>query len=299
MSTGSTLPAAAPPVPASGFAASLRHVRYVLAENPVTAGAFALFAAFMVLALFGPWIAPFDPLATSADKVLQPPSSTHWFGTDQLGRDILSRLMVGSRTGLIGPAIVAICATVLGTLIGLWAGFTGGLTDSVTMRSIDVVYAIPPLLVAVVLVGLLGGGYWLAVAVLIVLSAPADVRVVRAAVMAQRELPYIAAARTLGLSQTRIAFKHVLPNVAPTLAANALLQFVVALIALSGLAFLGIGVSAGTPDWGLMIAENRSILDLNPWAVIAPALCITLLAVAVAILGDRIFEVATDRGASR
>jgi ABC-type dipeptide/oligopeptide/nickel transport system permease subunit len=207
--------------------------------------------------------------------------------------------MVGSRTGLIGPAIVAICATVLGTLIGLWAGFTGGLTDSVTMRSIDVVYAIPPLLVAVVLVGLLGGGYWLAVAVLIVLSAPADVRVVRAAVMAQRELPYIAAARTLGLSQTRIALKHVLPNVAPTLAANALLQFVVALIALSGLAFLGIGVSAGTPDWGLMIAENRSILDLNPWAVIAPALCITLLAVAVAILGDRIFEVATDRGASR
>jgi ABC-type dipeptide/oligopeptide/nickel transport system permease subunit len=167
------------------------------------------------------------------------------------------------------------------------------------MRSIDVVYAIPPLLVAVVLVGLLGGGYWLAVAVLIVLSAPADVRVVRAAVMAQRELPYIAAARTLGLSQTRIALKHVLPNIAPTLAANALLQFVVALIALSGLAFLGIGVSAGTPDWGLMIAENRSILDLNPWAVIAPALCITLLAVSVAILGDRIFEVATDRGASR
>ena len=207
--------------------------------------------------------------------------------------------MVGSRTGLIGPAIVAVCATLLGTLIGLWAGFSGGITDSVTMRSIDVVYAIPPLLVAVVLVGLLGGGYWLAVAVLIVLSAPADVRVVRAAVMAQREMPYIAAARTLGLSQTRIALKHVLPNVAPTLAANALLQFVVALIALSGLAFLGIGVSAGTPDWGLMIAENRSILDLNPWAVIAPALCITLLAVAVAILGDRIFEVATDRGASR
>jgi ABC-type dipeptide/oligopeptide/nickel transport system permease subunit len=261
--------------------------------------ALGVLVLIVVIAITANWITPYDPYAQDLIASSQGPSSAHWLGTDQLGRDILSRLMVGSRTGIIGPAIVAICATVLGTLIGLWAGFTGGLTDSVTMRSIDVVYAIPPLLVAVVLVGLLGGGYWLAVAVLIVLSAPADVRVVRAAVMAQRELPYIAAARTLGLSQTRIAFKHVLPNVAPTLAANALLQFVVALIALSGLAFLGIGVSAGTPDWGLMIAENRSILDLNPWAVIAPALCITLLAVAVAILGDRIFEVATDRGASR
>jgi ABC-type dipeptide/oligopeptide/nickel transport system permease subunit len=261
--------------------------------------ALGVLVLIVVIAITADWITLYDPYAQDLIASSQGPSAAHWLGTDQLGRDILSRLMVGSRTGIIGPAIVAICATVLGTLIGLWAGFTGGLTDSVTMRSIDVVYAIPPLLVAVVLVGLLGGGYWLAVAVLIVLSAPADVRVVRAAVMAQRELPYIAAARTLGLSQTRIAFKHVLPNVAPTLAANALLQFVVALIALSGLAFLGIGVSAGTPDWGLMIAENRSILDLNPWAVIAPALCITLLAVAVAILGDRIFEVATDRGAAR
>jgi ABC-type dipeptide/oligopeptide/nickel transport system permease subunit len=261
--------------------------------------ALGVLVLIVVIAITADWITPYDPYAQDLIASSQGPSAAHWLGTDQLGRDILSRLMVGSRTGIIGPAIVAICATVLGTLIGLWAGFTGGRTDSVTMRSIDVVYAIPPLLVAVVLVGLLGGGYWLAVAVLIVLSAPADVRVVRAAVMAQRELPYIAAARTLGLSQTRIALKHVLPNIAPTLAANALLQFVVALIALSGLAFLGIGVSAGTPDWGLMIAENRSILDLNPWAVIAPALCITLLAVAVAILGDRIFEVATDRGASR
>ena len=261
--------------------------------------ALGVLTLMVLIAIMADWVTPYDPYAQDLVASSQGPSAAHWLGTDQLGRDILSRLMVGSRTGLIGPAIVAVCATLLGTLIGLWAGFSGGITDSVTMRSIDVVYAIPPLLVAVVLVGLLGGGYWLAVAVLIVLSAPADVRVVRAAVMAQREMPYIAAARTLGLSQTRIALKHVLPNVAPTLAANALLQFVVALIALSGLAFLGIGVSAGTPDWGLMIAENRSILDLNPWAVIAPALCITLLAVAVAILGDRIFEVATDRGASR
>ena len=249
--------------------------------------ALGVLVTIVVIAITSTWIAPYDPYAQDLVASSQGPSSAHWLGTDQLGRDILSRLMVGSRTGIIG------------TLLGLWSGFSGGLTDTVTMRSIDFVYAIPPLLVAIVLVGMLGGGYWLAVAVLIVLSAPADVRIVRAAVMAQRELPYIAAARTLGLSNTRIAFRHILPNVAPTLAANALLQFVVALIALSGLAFLGIGVSAGTPDWGLMIAENRSILDLNPWAVIAPALCITALAVSVAVLGDRIFDVATARGTAR
>lgn len=255
----------------------------------------AIVAFIVIVAITADWIAPYDPYAQDLIASSQGPSAAHWLGTDQLGRDILSRLMVGSRTGLIGPAIVAICATILGTLLGLIAGFAGGISDSVTMRSIDFVYAVPPLLVAIVLVGILGGGYWLAVAVLVVLSAPADVRVVRAAVLAQRELPYIAAARTLGLSPMRIALRHVLPNVAPTLAANALLQFVVALIALSGLAFLGIGVTAGTPDWGLMIAENRPILDLNPWSVIGPALCITILAVSVGLIGDRAFDVSTKR----
>jgi len=259
----------------------------------------AVLAFIVIIAMTADWLAPDDPFAQDLAASAQGPSAAHWLGTDQLGRDIVSRLMVGSRTGIIGPAIVAMIATIIGTLLGLWSGFAGGLADSVTMRSVDLFYAIPPLLVAIVLVGLLGSGYWLAVAVLIVLSAPADVRVVRAAVMAQRELPYVAAARTLGLSQARIAFRHILPNVAPTLAANALLQFVVALIALSGLAFLGLGVSAGSPDWGLMIAENRGILDLNPWSVIAPALCITLLAITVAILGDRVFDVTTGRGTTR
>lgn len=261
--------------------------------------AIAIVAFILFIAITADWISPYDPYAQDLIASGQGPSAAHWLGTDQLGRDILSRLMVGSRTGIIGPAVVAICATVIGTLLGLWSGFAGGIADSLTMRTIDLVYAIPPLLVALVLVGILGGGYWLAVFVLIVLSAPADVRVVRAAVLGQRELPYIAAARTLGLSQARIAFRHILPNVGPTLAANALLQFVVALISLSGLAFLGIGVSAGTPDWGLMIAENRAILDLNPWSVIAPALCITILAVCVGLVGDRAFDITTKRTIDR
>jgi ABC-type dipeptide/oligopeptide/nickel transport system permease subunit len=109
----------------------------------------------------------------------------------------------------------------------------------------------------------------------------------------------VAAARTVGVGPVRIALRHILPNVTPTVAANVLLQFVVGLIALSGLAFLGLGVSAGTPDWGLMVAENRGILDLNAWAVIAPALCVTSLAIALTVIGDRVFEVLSQRSAAR
>ena len=253
----------------------------------------------IVLALTVSLLTPFDPDKQNLVESALGPSGAHWLGTDQLGRDIFSRILVGTRTGLIGPAVAALGAGVLGTLAGLWTGLAGGRVDAVVMRAIDLMYAVPPLLVAIVLVGLFGGGYWLAVAVLILLSAPGDVRIVRAAVMAQRELPYVAAARTIGIGPVRLAVKHVAPNVTPTIAANVLLQFVGALVALSGLAFLGLGVPAGTPDWGLMIAENRGILDLNAWSVIAPALCITFLAIAVTIIGDRVFEVLTQRTAAR
>jgi peptide/nickel transport system permease protein len=192
--------------------------------------------------------------------------------------------------------VIAIGAGILGTAFGVLAGYRGGRIDSITMRSIDLVYAVPPLLVAIVVVGIFGGGYWLAVLVLIVLSAPADVRVVRSATIAQRELPYVAAARTVGVGGVSIAVRHVLPNITPTVSANVLLEFVGGLIALSGLAFLGLGVPAGTPDWGLMVAENRSLLDLNPLAMVVPALLIMALAISMTVLGDRAYEILSDRG---
>ncbi|MEI6372325.1 MAG: ABC transporter permease [Actinomycetes bacterium] len=248
-----------------------------------------------VVAVIAPLIAPYDPYLQTIVDSNQGPSSKHLLGTDELGRDIWSQLIYGTRTALVGPTIVAIGAGLLGTFLGLLTGFRGGWVDGVTMRVIEIVYAVPPLIVAIVLVGILGGGYWLAVVVLIFLSAPADVRVVRSAVLAQRELPYVAAARAVGLRGARVATRHVLPNITPTVSANVLLQFVGALVALSGLAFLGLGVAPGTPDWGLMVAENRSNLDINPWAVIAPALLITLLAVSVTILGDRVYELLSGR----
>jgi len=261
--------------------------------------AVAFVVLVVLMAIVATWIAPYDASAQNLVDSGQGPSGSHWLGTDQLGRDIFSRLLVGARTGVVGPLVVAIGAGLIGTLLGLWTGYAGGKVDAVVMRTIDLMYAVPPLLVAIVVVGLFGGGYWLAVGVLIVLSAPGDVRIVRAAVMAQRELPYVAAARTVGVAPVRIAVRHVLPNVTPTVVANVLLQFVVGLIALSGLAFLGLGVAAGSPDWGLMVAENRAILDLNPWAVIAPAVGISLLAIAVTVIGDRVFEMLSQRTAAR
>lgn len=252
-------------------------------------------AVVVVLAVFGGWLAPKDGSTQNLVDSGLAPSRQYWLGTDTLGRDIFSRLLEGARNGLLGPAVVALGAGIVGTSLGLWTGYAGGWVDAVVMRSIDLAYAVPPLLVAIVVVGLFGGGYWLAVFVLIALSSPGDVRVVRAAVLAQRELPYVAAARTVGVSPTGIAARHVLPNVLPTVVANVLLQFVVGLIGLAGLAFLGLGVEVGSADWGLMIAENRGILDLNPMAVIAPALAITMLAIAMTIIGDRAHEVLTER----
>ena len=243
-----------------------------------------------VIAVMAPLLAPYDPYLQVVVDSNQGPSRNHLLGTDELGRDIWSQLLFGTRTALVGPLIVAIGAGLLGTFLGLLAGFRGGWVDGIAMRSTEIIYAVPPLIVAIVLVGILGGGYWLAVLVLVFLAAPADVRVVRSAVMAQMALPYVSAARTVGLSGARVATRHVLPNITPTVTANVLLQFVGALVALSGLAFLGLGVSPGTPDWGLMIAENRSNLDINPLAVIAPALLITVLAIAVTIIGDRVFD---------
>ncbi|MBB5958645.1 peptide/nickel transport system permease protein [Saccharothrix tamanrassetensis] len=257
--------------------------------------AFAL-GLVVIAALLGDWIAPFDPGAQDLAGTAMPPDAAHWLGTDELGRDVLSRLIAGTRTALLGPALVALGVAVLSTAIGLLAGYRGGWVDSAIMRAVDLVYAIPPLLVAIVVVGVFGGGYPLAIGVLIALSVPADTRMVRSAVLAQRNLAYVEAARTVGLGRGRILFAHLLPNVLPTVVANLLLSFVGALVGLAALAFLGLGVGTGAPDWGRMLAENKGLVDLNPAAMIGPAVLITVVAASVTLLGDRLYDLMSARG---
>ena len=250
----------------------------------------AFVAMAIVCAAFGRQIAPYPP--NEQDLLLgdSPPSAEHWAGTDLLGRDVLSRTIVGARTALVGPAVVAAGAFAIATILGLWGGYVGGATDSLVMRWVDFMFALPGPLIAIVIVGVVGGGFWTAVAVLVVLFTAPDTRIVRSAVLEQRPLPYIEAARTLGIPRRRIMFRHIFPNILPLIAAYVVLDFAFALVSLAALSFLGLGVPPGTPDWGRMLFENRTLLLTNPMAALLPAAAIVVTAACINIIGDWTYE---------
>lgn len=253
----------------------------------------------LVMVVFGDLIAPLDPNQQNMQATSQGPSGEHWFGTDALGRDVFSRVIAGSRSAFIGPLLIAAGSMLIGNILGLLAGYRGGRVDSALMRWVDLMWAVPGLLVIIVVAGAFGGGYWFAVILLLVLSTPFDTRVVRGVTLEQVPRPYVEAAKTLGVSDTRIMLLHIWPNVSATAIANAFLSFAAALIALAGLSFLGFGVDPGTPDWGLMLAEGRRQLFANPVAALAPGAMIVLTATAMNLIGDWLYERISSRGATR
>jgi peptide/nickel transport system permease protein len=252
--------------------------------------ALVIVAIVVVCALFGASIAPDSPFTQRLEVGDIPPSSQFLAGTDLLGRDVLSRVVYGAWTALVGPLVVAVGAWIIATVLGLLSGYLGGMVDSAIMRWVDFMLALPAPLIAIVVVGVVGGGYWTAVLVLIILFTAPDTRIVRSAVLEQRPRPYIDAARALGISKTRILFIHILPNVLPIVLAYVVLDFAFALVNLAGLSFLGLGVEPGTPDWGRMLFENRTILFTNPVALLLPAFMIILTAVSMNLIGDWLFE---------
>jgi peptide/nickel transport system permease protein len=260
---------------------------------------FAFVAVVVVFAAFGPLIAPREPNAQNLLVGVTPPNGDFWLGTDDLGRDVFSRTITGARTAFIGSMLIALGAMVIGSALGLLAGYRAGPFDAGIMRWVDLVCALPGLLVAIVIVGILGSGYWLAVALLVILTAPYDTRIVRAATLEQRPLPYVEAARTLGLPARRIMLRHIWPNVLPVVVANTFLTFAVSLVSLSALSFLGLGVGPGTPDWGRMLSESRTLLFDNPAAALAPGVMIVLTAASVNLIGDWFYERLSDRGRAR
>ncbi|MDP9863330.1 MULTISPECIES: ABC transporter permease [Streptosporangium] len=262
------------------------------------AAAFAVLLAVAVAAVSAPWLVP-D--ATGQDLMLgiAGPGPGHPLGTDDLGRDVLQLLVAGARTAVPGALCVAVGSMLIGNLVGLPAGYLGGWVDALAMRWADLMFSLPALLVAIVVAGVLGGGYGLAIAVLVVLFAPTDTRVVRGAVLEQRHRPYVEAARLKNLSAWRIMTRHVWPNIAPVALANAFLNFAYALVSLASLSFLGLGVPAGSPDWGRTLSDNRTQLLANPWAVIAPGLAIIATAAALNIVGDWLYERVDRRGRAR
>jgi peptide/nickel transport system permease protein len=267
--------------------------------SAVVAVAAAIVLGVTACAVFGGTIAPHDPAAQDLVSTLAQPSRAHWLGTDDLGRDVLSRTIAGARTAVLGPLLIALGAMLIGNIFGLLAGYHGGLVDAVIMRVADLVYALPALLVAIVVVGVLGGGYYRAVALLVFLYCPFDTRLVRAATLEQRSRPYVEAARTLGLRRTRIIFVHIWPNVLAVAVANATLAFAFALVSLSALSFLGIGAGPGTADWGRMLADSRTLLFDNPATALAPGIALVVTAASVNVIGDWLFEQLSDRGQVR
>lgn len=259
----------------------------------------AIVGIVVVCAVTGTLLAPHDPDLQDLGSSLQGPSASHLLGTDDSGRDILSRIVAGARSGFVGPMVVVIGAAAIGIVLGLIAGYRGGWRDTLIMRTADLVFALPGLLVAIVVLGVLGGGYWTAVAVLTLLIAPSDTRIVRGAALAQRELPYVDAARTLGLSRRRIMFRNLLPNLLPLVVANAFLNFAQSLVALSALSFLGLGVSPGQADWGRMLADNLQLIEDNPLAALAAGAALVVTATSMNLLGDWMYERLSDRGRAR
>lgn len=248
-------------------------------------------AAMTLAAFLAPLIAPFPPDQVDLGAVHAGPSAAHWLGTDALGRDLLSRLIYGARTALLGPLLVVVTSTVLGILLGLLAGWRGGLLDAVLARIFDVVFAFPSLLIAIMAVALFGKGLVAPVIAMSIAYAPFVARLTRSLVTAERSRPYVAAYRVQGFGGAWIAFRRVLPNVTPIVGAQSTLNFGYVLAELAALSFLGLGVQAPTADWGAMINEAQAGLIGGYFLpAIVPAVAVVVVVVAVNVIGEELSD---------
>jgi peptide/nickel transport system permease protein len=278
-----------PRVPAAPGAALTwwRHLRYVMASNPVTMLAFGLFAVLVLVALFGPWLAPYDPLASSPDKALQPPSAAHWFGTDQLGRDVLSRVIVATRLDLLISLSAVAMSFVVGSALGALAGFHGGWPDRVLGRVLDTIMAFPLFVLAMGIVAAAGNSVQNVVIATAIINVPFYARVARAEVMVRRDLAWVQAARLAGNPGHRILFGRVLPNALPPMMVQISLNMGWAILNAAGLSFIGLGVQAPTAEWGIMVAEGAGfIVSGEWWLAMFPGAALMLAVFTFNLMGD-------------
>jgi peptide/nickel transport system permease protein len=265
--------------------------------TPIVAAApLALVTVFLVAS---PWLAGDATQQDIYTGVTPPGTPGHPFGTDQLGRDIWQLAIAGTRSAVVGPIVIALGSMLIGLLLGTLAGYIGGTLDLLLSKYADLLLALPTTLVALVVAGLVDGGYWVTVVVLIVLFSPTDIRMVRGAVIAQSTRPYIESAKVLQLSRRRIMFRHIVPNVLPIAVTTMLLNIAFALVAMSALSFLGFGVGPGTPDWGRQLSDGRDLLGQNWGAVVVPGVLIIVTAVAINLLGDWLQERAEQQAVAR
>jgi peptide/nickel transport system permease protein len=254
-------------------------------------------AVIALVTAAAPLIAPYNPSAVDLTNTVAGTSTAHWLGTDQLGRDVLSRLIFGGRTSLLGPLIVVLGSSAIAVPVSLVASYRRGVLDAVLSRVWDAMFGFPTLLLAIAIVATFGPGFWTATLAVTAIYVPLLARVVRGSVLLEREKPYIEAARIQGFSQRRIVFAHILPNVAPVIGAQAVLNFGYSLLDLAGLAFLGFGVQPPTPDWGEMLIDGQSSLVQHAYLeVLSVSAMITITVLAFNALGYHMAQRAGRRG---
>jgi peptide/nickel transport system permease protein len=264
----------------------------LLARKPTFIVGAAILLFWIVCAIFGHAIAPYNPLAQQLLNTNAAPSGAHWFGTDPLGRDVLSRVITGARDILVVSLLAVILATILGSALGLAMGYLGGAFDLISGRLVEAVLALPSIVIAVLFVAALGPSTTTVTILVGLVFTPLIARTVRAAVLAERQLDYLSAARLLGENRARIMFSEVLPNVLPAILVEFTVRLGYAVFTVATLSFLGLGIQPPTPDWGGDIAANYVNLTAGYWwQVLFPALAIASLVIAVILVTDSIEQV--------
>lgn len=270
-----------------------------LKRYPATFIGFFIVGFFLLMAFFGPLVAPYGYTDQNMSERLQPPSREHLLGTDQFGRDVLSRVLVGSRDVYLVAGSGAVLAVLLGLTVGLIAGYFGGIIDEILMRLIDVLLAIPPLLLAMIVLFSLGSSRLNVILVVGFLYVPMVSRVVRSVVLDIKTRQFVEAAKLRGESSLYIMFREVLPSVLPPLAVEASMRFSYAIFLVASLGFLGLGVQPPSPDWGLMVGEARNYFGLAQWALLGPAGAVIVLVVGVAFMSDGLRRMLLPGGVSQ
>lgn len=270
--------------------------RYIISENWVTFGAFMLFFVFVLFAVFGQAIAPYAPLASNAAQALSPPTFAHWFGTDDLGRDVLSRVIVATRLDL-GIAVVAVAISFfLGSILGTCAGYFGGWSDRLISRLVDTIMAFPLFVLAMGLVAALGNTVENIIYATAVINLPLYTRVVRSEVLVRREAGYVEAARLAGNSHLQIMLHHLFPNVLPVMMVHISLNMGWAILNAAGLSFIGLGVRPPTAEWGIMVAEGATyIISGEWWLAFFPGGVLMLAVFCFNLLGDGLRDLIDPR----
>lgn len=258
--------------------------RFKKNKSALVGGIVVLF--FILVAIFGPMLVSTNPNATDIANKLQPPSAEHWFGTDNYGRDIFSRIVHGTGLTLIVGFVSVMIGGIVGVLFGIISGYYGGKVDTIIMRLMDILLAFPGILLALAIVSVLGGSLQNMIIAIGIFSVPTFARIVRGSTLSVRKLEYIDAMRALGASDFRIIFKHILPNVLSPIIVQATLRIATAVLTASGLSFLGLGAQPPTPEWGAMLSAGRSYMAESPHMILIPGLAIVLVVLAFNIFGD-------------